>query len=104
MIDGSLPLFSGPSGGPETLKSSTLGPSHSFARTHARNANTNTKHDFPVRVHYVLTPKPPIITITITIYLAILLPLPSSFSTLPSTLIKKSLLVLVGWFILTKGF
>ena len=31
-------------------------------RTHARMANTNTKHDFPVRDDFVLTPKPPIYT------------------------------------------
>ena len=36
---------------PENINSQTLAQ----LRTHARTANTNTKHDFPVRVHFVLT-------------------------------------------------
>ena len=31
-----------------------------FARTHARNANTNTKHDFPVGAAALSPPQPPI--------------------------------------------
>ena len=36
------------------------GPRADLARTHARNANTNTKHDFPVGAAGALTPQPPI--------------------------------------------
>ena len=37
--------------------------------THARNANTNTEHDFPARDRYALTPKPPITYLYTVLYI-----------------------------------